>query len=167
MLRHDLKIRTAEAADAPAVWRAHVEAIRVLCRGDYAAAEIEAWAGPRKPEDYLGQISGGRIFVAEADGKIAGFAEFSGEEIRAVYVRPEFVRGGVGRALFTRVLAEMKARGVRIAQLDASITSVPFYTAMGCAPGAPLRHRLSSGIEIACVSMSVDLERVLSRLAGR
>lgn len=154
-----MKIRPAEIDDAPAVWEAHVSAIRILCCGSYTPEQIEGWAGPRKPDDYLDPISNRRMFVAEVEGRVVGFAEFLREEVRAVYVHPDFARKGIGRALFQRIVEEMRARNVEKAWLNASLTSVPFYSAMGCKEGKEQKHRLSSGVEISCLAMEIEIQK--------
>ena len=152
-----MKIRSAKIEDAPFVWETHVNAIRILCRGAYTPAQIEAWAGPRTPEDYLDPISNGRMFVAEVDGRVVGFGEFMKEEIRALYVHPDYTRKGIGRALFQHIVEEMKARDIEKAWLHASLTSVPFYSAMGCTRGEEQNHCLSSGVEISCIPMETKI----------
>lgn len=44
------------------------------------------------------------IFVAEADGTTAGFAACSKKELAWLYVSPDFMRRGVGRALASYAL---------------------------------------------------------------
>ena len=158
-----MKIRPATVEDAPSVWETHVSAIRILCRDAYTPEQIEAWAGPRKPEDYRKPITDGQLFVAEVAGRVVGFGEFSKEEVRAVYVHPEFGRRGIGTALFRRVVEALGKLGVEKASLDASITSVPFYLAMGCKAGVQQIHRLGSGVEIPCVPMTVEIRNPPNR----
>jgi putative acetyltransferase len=131
-------------------------AIRELCAADYTPEQIEAWTYPKKPEHYVSPITNGQVFVAEIDGRLVGFSEFSEDEIRAVYVHPKFARKGIGSALFRRVAEELMLRGVVKAWLHASLTSVPFYSAMGCRAGEKLSHLLSSGMEIPCVLMTIE-----------
>ena len=46
-------VRFATPADAEAICRVHVASIRESCAGDYTPQQIEAWAGPKRPEDYI------------------------------------------------------------------------------------------------------------------
>lgn len=156
-------IRTATAGDASGICDAHVSAIRVLNRAVYSAGQLEAWAGPRKPEDYQAPISNGRLFVAEEAGTIAGFSEYHGDEICAVYVHPRFSRQGIGRRLFQRVVQELARAGVKKAWLDASLSSVEFYRAMGCVGNIERVHRVGGGTELRCVRMDYAIADVVVR----
>src|ERR1019366_9138503 len=121
-------------SDAGGIWELHVRAIRELCTRDYTLEQIEAWAGPKTPGDYLEPIRSKRLFVAEQAGRIVGFGDYHAtkNEISAVYVDPDFGGQGIGRALFLVVTGELKARGFSHGELDASLNSVGFYEAMGC-----------------------------------
>ncbi|MEO6876570.1 MAG: GNAT family N-acetyltransferase, partial [Opitutaceae bacterium] len=126
---------------------------------DYSPEQIEAWTGPKRPEHYFDSIRGQRLILAEQRGRIAGFGDISGtrDEICAVYVSPDFQRQGIGRALFRHITQELKARGFADAWLDASLTSVPFYQAMGCVTGAKQLHPFRPGVSIPCVRMTIEL----------
>jgi putative acetyltransferase len=154
-------IRRAVPSDCPSVYEAHTRAIRELCSKDYNQIQIEAWAGPRKPTDYLKPISSGRLFVAELGNKVVGFSEYDGEtkELKAVYVNPDYARRGIGTALFIRACDEARAEGLDSLWLDASLTAVPFYLAVRCERQQHTTHRLMSGVELACVRMTINLGR--------
>jgi putative acetyltransferase len=154
-------IRRAVPSDCPSVYEAHTRAIRELCSKDYNQVQIEAWAGPRKPTDYLKPISSGRLFVAELGNKVVGFSEYDGDtkELKAVYVNPDYARRGIGTALFIRACDEARAEGLDSLWLDASLTAVPFYLAVRCERQQHTTHRLMSGVELACVRMTINLGR--------
>ena len=97
--------------------------------------------------------------MAEHVGEVIGFGQYYevNEEICAIYVRPDFVRRGVARALFLKVADELRAKGLSRVWLDASLTSVPFYLAMGCREVEKQDHTLGAGISIPCVKVSLDL----------
>jgi putative acetyltransferase len=87
-------IRLATEKDSPGICETHIRAIRELCAKDYTSEQLEAWAGPRKPADYLGPIRSKRLCVAEESGRVIGFGQYYevNEEICAIYVHPDFVR---------------------------------------------------------------------------
>jgi putative acetyltransferase len=152
-------VRKAVPADCPSIYEAHTRAIRELCSADYNQTQIEAWAGPRRPTDYLKPISQGRLFVAEVGSKVVGFSEYDNQtaELKAVYVNPDYARRGIGKALFTRACDEARAEGLDALWLDASLTAVPFYLALQCRGQKDATHRLMSGIELLCVRMTINL----------
>ena len=149
-----LRVRQARIADASAICDVHVGSIRMLCAEAYSMDQIEAWAGPKRAEHYVKPISEGRLYVAEVDGRIAGFAEYEGDRIHAVYVHPAHVRQGIGTALFHCLTAELRSHGVKRVEFSASLPSVPFYEAMGCVREKEARFRPGAGVEMACLNMS-------------
>lgn len=97
------------------------------------------------------------MFVVEVNGVIAGFGEYFGDEVRAIYVRPVFSRRGVGRELFRKVIEKLSENGVQMTRWDASLTSVPFYQAMGAKVVEHREHTLSGGIKVTCAHMEMNL----------
>lgn len=151
-------IRKATPLDAKGIYEAHTRSIREICCADYNAEQIEAWAGPRKPENYVKAIKNGRFYVAEINGTIAGFSNYDGSELHAVYIHPKYARKGAGKALFTKVCEAASLEGLTFLSFSASITSVPFYRLMGCVVENESTHRFSSGIEIKCLRMRKSLK---------
>ena len=92
-------VRRAGEEDAEGIWRVHTSAVRGIANSHYTPEEVEAWAGPRKPEHYAGAIRNKEFYVAEEEGAVIGFGTLNpGEgEIEAVYVSPEVVRRGWAR----------------------------------------------------------------------
>jgi putative acetyltransferase len=147
-------IRPAVAFDAPAICRVHQRAVRVLCRPDYTPAQIEAWIGPRRAEDYIAAMnSGERLWVAEVSGTVVGFAGVKNDEITAVYVDPAHARHGLGQALLQAAEQSARAHGVHCLVVEASLNAVPFYRHAGYGAEEPRTHRLRSGIAIPCIRM--------------
>lgn len=163
-----MQIRPATESDAENILELHVRSIRELCARDYTPEQVEAWAGPKKAEHYLEPIRSKRLFVAEQDGRVVGFGDYHAtkNEICAVYIHPDFVGQGIGRALFRKVTEELKARGFSHAELDASLMSVGFYEAMGCRRIGECRHTFRPGVSIPCVKMTIDLGHKKAGPAG-
>ena len=152
-------VRRAEIEDARAIRVVHVEAIRALCAGHYAPAEIEAWTAPRPETHYDKAIRGKEFYVAEDDGRVVGFAVLNRDEseVEAVYVSPRAARRGVGRSLIAALEARAQAHGLKGLHLCASLNAVEFYERAGFARGELTAHRLPGGVEIACVRMTKGL----------
>lgn len=151
-------IRRATPEDCEAIWRVHTRAIREIAGSHYTAEEIEAWAGPREPDHYAGPIRDKEFFVAEEGGAVIGFGTLAREgEVEAVYVSPDTVRRGVGSALLQKLEARARDLGLTLLRLDASLNAAPFYEGAGFEPRQHTKHRLRSGVEIACVRMTKSL----------
>ena len=82
------------------------------------------------------QIERGQIFVAEREGRIAGFAavvEIDGKaEIDGLFVEPDLWRQGVGSALVTETIREARRRGLSLTVV-ASPEAKEFYEKCGFA----------------------------------
>ncbi len=152
-------VRRAVPEDNEAIGRVHVRAIKRLCIHHYAPAQIEAWAGPRKPDHYLAAIRRQDFYVAEEAGAVVGFSTLDPArgEVEAVYVAPEVTGRGIGLQLLRVLEAQARTRSLRTLHLNASLNAVPFYERAGYERQELTTHRLASGVEIACVLMTKAL----------
>lgn len=156
-----MSVRKARLEDAPGIRVAHVEAIRTLCAGHYAPAEIEAWTAPRPETHYDRAIREKDFYVAEEGGEVVGFAVLNPpeSEVEAVYVSPRAARRGTGLSLMRALEERALAHGLTGLHLCASLNAVPFYERAGFARGELTAHRLPGGVEIACVRMTKGLTK--------
>jgi GNAT superfamily N-acetyltransferase len=91
------------------------------------------------------------IAVAEDNGKIVGVAQIEvdgGEaDLLKLFVEPDTLRGGVGRALFAWAIDQATSMGADDLVIEADPGAVPFYRRMGAedrgfAPSGSIRGRL-------------------------
>jgi GNAT superfamily N-acetyltransferase len=98
------------------------------------------------PEDWIAQwkldltitpefISQNEVFVALVDGEIAGCCALvltdSLAEIEHMWMRPEHMGTGIGRALFEHAKRRAEERGARVLELSADPNAEGFYARMG------------------------------------
>ena len=80
-------------------------------------------------------IASSQVEVAEQDGSLIGMSQLVMRDGIAVldklYVAPEAVRSGAGRALFRRVMATARAGGAAVMTIDADPNAAEFYRRMG------------------------------------
>jgi GNAT superfamily N-acetyltransferase len=81
-------------------------------------------------------VSEPRTRVAIAIGRVAGFSVVrpvhgTACELDGLFVEPDFMRKGVGRALVDDVVERARGHGVRRIDVIANPTAVSFYTSMG------------------------------------
>jgi GNAT superfamily N-acetyltransferase len=158
-------------------------ATRELSVGFYTPAQIERAVGHVYGVDRQ-LITDGTYFVAEVDGQIAGaggwskrktmfggdgtgFKELSDDlldptrgdpaRIRAFFVRPNFARRGIGRAILGR--CEQAAREAGFAQLElvATLPGEPLYVACGYKRVEPLEIPIPDGSTLPAIKMSKKL----------
>jgi putative acetyltransferase len=148
-------IRSGRASDAEQIASVHVAAIREVCGLVYEAAQIEAWVSGKRPEIYLHAIANLPFVVAELDGAVVGFAELDpgAGEVRAVYVRPDCGRRGIGSRLLDAVEGAARAAALERLELKASLNSVPFYKARGFVLDELTTFTLRNGGTLPCAAM--------------
>ena len=81
-----------------------------------------------------------RTRVAIVDGRVAGFSVVRPVhgttcELDGLFVEPDLMRNGVGRALVDDVVQRARARGVRRIDVMANPTAIGFYTKVGFVRG--------------------------------
>ncbi|MFJ9773868.1 GNAT family N-acetyltransferase [Kitasatospora sp. NPDC101157] len=73
--------------------------------------------------------------VAEDGGRVLGFAALTvappSGELAMLFVEPDRIGGGIGRALFEHVRERARAAGLHRFTIDSDPNAEPFYLAMG------------------------------------
>src|SRR5215475_5752791 len=104
-------------------------------------------------------VSDGRTRVADVDGRVIGFATWLGAghitEIEDLFVDPDWMRQGVGRALVLDLIALAQRRGVRRVEVTGNPHARAFYERVGftcdhevdtpLGPGLRMHRDLASG----------------------
>jgi ribosomal protein S18 acetylase RimI-like enzyme len=145
-------VRPAAAADAPAIGTVHVEAWRAAYRGLVPDAILDGFSIAGRIAHWRGALAARpaddprRIWVAAVAGRVAGFATTGpardesappppgAGEIEAIYLEPELVGRGIGRALFARAAQDLTARGfdpLVVWVFEANPRARAFYEAAG------------------------------------
>lgn len=155
----DLRIRRGRERDTASICRVHRASITALCSRHYTPEQIEAWAGPKKPEDYEKPIRELIVLVAERGNDVIGLSILNPEagEIHALYIHPEHIRRGVGSALLRETEAEARSGGLSRLSLNATLNAVTFYEARGFASLGEATNTLRVGVDLPCVRMEKRL----------
>jgi putative acetyltransferase len=159
-------LRPGTPEDALSIIEAHRAAVRGMAIGFYSREIVEEWApisvSPERVEGFARTIASGEevvVVAVDSSGLILGFGSIvpSNDELRAVYVRSEHGRKGVGRAILRRLEDLAREAGLKELRMDASINAEAFYKANGFSSEASGKHTMSSGGRMACVRMRKSL----------
>lgn len=118
----------------------------------YDAATLAAWEADLAVSPMA--IAAGLVCVAEVVGEVIGFAELAltpnEARLEGLWVRPEAMRRGAGRALLGWACARSRRSGYAAIEIDADPNAETFYLSMGAKrvgatpaalPGQPDRFR--------------------------
>jgi putative acetyltransferase len=134
-----LAIRPYRPADVDALIALFRAAVRRVASRDYTQDQVAAWAPDiidRGP--WLERRGSRPTYVAELDGRIAGFSDLEADgHVDMMYVHPDFAGRGVAGALLRHVEAEARARNLARLFTEASITARPFFERYGFRVLAP------------------------------
>ncbi len=86
-----------------------------------------------RPEDLAPQ----RVTVGEIDGRLVGFYAIAGSapdaELAALFVEPDLIGRGCGKALWNHAVDTARTEGIERLTIAADPGALPFYQAMGAA----------------------------------
>jgi len=131
-----LRVRAATGHDAQAAVEVIRRSISELCTADHRGdpATLEEWLANKTAARFRGWLarSGQYTVVVERDGTLCGVGMMGPDgSVRLCYVHPDHTRCGVGRALVDAMQSEARARGMDRLHLDATLSAMAFYEAMG------------------------------------
>jgi len=134
-------MRKASSADLGIIHDIRRDSILGIESDDFGVVERHAWADRRSPEFFARGVAAGEVVLAVSGSGGLGWGSSSGNYISGVYVRSSSGRTGVGRAIMSRLEADIVKRGHEYATLDSSPNAVGFYIKLGYAlVGRPDDH---------------------------
>lgn len=126
-------IRRFRDDDAKATAQIFFDSIRLGTQDYYDEAQRHAWA-PQVPETskWLSRLKSQTVFVAESQGRVAGFMSLTAEGcIGLAYVAPDAIGQGVGKELYDAILSEAAIIGVPKLTAEASHLARAFFKRQG------------------------------------
>jgi GNAT superfamily N-acetyltransferase len=126
-------IRRYRVGEEEELWRLYYDTTHRVNRRDYTEAQCERWAPADKDMgEWRERIAGKNPLVAEAEGRIVGFAELEGDgHIDFFYCRHDYQGRGAGRALMAAIEAEARRMGMGRLHARVSVTAKVFFVRMG------------------------------------
>jgi GNAT superfamily N-acetyltransferase len=173
---HEVALRLATLADAEAIDELMKESGAALFPAYYDARQTASAVRFVARADPL-LLADGTYFVLESGGELVGCGGWSrrdrlytgsGEssadgrlldpatepaKVRAMFVRGDWTRRGLGRRIIEECERAARAEGFRRLSLLATLPGVPLYAACGFVVGEEVEVALEDGVTIACVAM--------------
>ena len=131
-----MHIRPYAAGEELALLTIFQSSVRGLASRDYTPAQIDAWA-PATADDearmrWIARIQANRPWVAEVDGRLAGFADLQPSGyIDQFFVAAEFAGHGVGGALMRQLHEIALSYGMAELFSHVSLSAQPFFRHFG------------------------------------
>lgn len=126
-------VRAFKDGDEPALQAVFYSAVHTTAARDYTSEQLDAWA-PHRPdwEAWTARMQGLRPFVAEAEGRVVGYADLqTSGYIDHFFVSGKYARRGVGRLLMEALHARAAELGLARLFSDVSLTAEPFFERFG------------------------------------
>jgi GNAT superfamily N-acetyltransferase len=127
----------------------------------YAPAQLEEWRACLTPtaESVLTQPT----FVAELDNQIAGFCQLamtaSSAELEHLWVHPDFMRRGVGRALLAHTVKYLADLGMANLSIDSDPNAEPFYLARGAVRIGTIHAPIAGEPDRICPQLRLSINK--------
>lgn len=153
-----MHVRPYSPNDLEALIAVFRDSVRNVASRDYAPDQIAAWA----PDDidrgtFAARLSRNATWVAELDGRVAGFAELEPHgHIAMLYVRSAFERRGAATALLERLEDAARGRNLSALTTESSITARPFFERRGFRVVGP-QTVITGGVRFANFHMEKSL----------
>lgn len=169
-------LRTAHAADVPAIRQLILDSVRGLSASTYSPDQIDSALTHIFGVDTQLVVDGTYYVVLDEDAVVAaggwsgrqtlfGGDQHKGEadltidpatapaRIRAFFVHPAWARRGLAREIFAACEAAAAAAGFRRFELMATLPGVPLYRALGFAELESVSVPLPDGLTLPCIRM--------------
>ncbi len=174
-------LRTAVAADVPAIQALIGDSVRGLSAGRYDAAQVESSLRHVFGVDTQ-LIADGTYYVVESGDGLAAAGGWSARRtlyggdqhksaadlrldpaseaarIRAFFVHPDWARRGLGRRLFAACEDAARAAGFSAFELVATLPGEPLYAALGFVARESVIVPLPDGLSLPCIHMTREIE---------
>lgn len=131
-----MHIRPVAIGEEIALLAIFQSSVRGLAGRDYTPEQIEAWAPASIDSDYrtqwIARIQANRPWVAEVDGRPAGFADLQRSGyIDHFFVAAQWAGQGVGGALMRHLHDVALSQGIAELFAHVSLTAQPFFRRAG------------------------------------
>ena len=123
--------RLASLDDVTRLFEVRRRSILELAPPKMSIGAVEAWATRLTLAGMEQKLREQEIWIAEADGAVAGWGGIRGDILESLYIAPDFAGQGIGAALLDRLEGLMRGRGISAVHAEASPNALGFYLRRG------------------------------------
>lgn len=129
----EIIIRKAKTDDAKVITELHKKVVREVNSEFYSPEAIKEWLDAISEENTRKQLQNSDWIVAEIDGKIIGFGQYSvdDEEIYQINVNLNFLKQKIGKSLYDYMEDKFRTAGKKKISLNSTLNAVGFYQRLG------------------------------------
>ncbi|MGM3173889.1 GNAT family N-acetyltransferase [Dickeya lacustris] len=150
--------RKAMRSDAPAVFALRNRAITQGCAEHYPPDLLQRWVSGPISQSFENAVTA-HFYLAEHAQRIiaTGMINLDNGMIDAIFVEPDVMGQGVGRAMMQYLEGKARSAGLQELQLEASLNAAAFYHSLGFCGDEPSLHHSPRGFSLACIPMRKSL----------
>ena len=154
----ELVIRKAERQDAIAAWDIRNAAILAHCTGYYHGEQLATWTDGEITDHFIESVAEHWYVVTVSDTVVAtGMLDCVTGQVDAIFVRPDRMGLGVGRAMLAHLECLAVESGLARLTLDSTLNAAPFYRKCGFVGDQLSVYKSPRGISLACIPMAKQL----------
>ena len=126
----EIVIRRAKAADAEAVHKIVLLALREINARDYPPSVIDRLV-LTLPDKVASSLETWHAFVAIVGERVVGTGSLNGQTVSSVYVHPDYQGRGIATKLMDAVESVANIHSQATLSVQSSVTAKPFYAKRG------------------------------------
>ena len=126
-----MRVRKFRASDANRVAQIIRRCLFEVNIKDYPKRVIDSMCDHFSPQNLIELAKRRDVYVLVHEDKILGTGNLRENNVRSVFVDPDFHRIGVGKRLMKHLENLLKKKGYKTVELFSSVTALEFYKTLG------------------------------------
>lgn len=153
-----MEIRRASRCDVSAAFYIRLSAIQHQCRTVYSEQQVHAWTSVPLTDWYADLVENHFHLACISGTPVAtGMLDLETGELGAIFVLPEFMHRGIGKAIVDHLEQIGRNAGLAEIHLEATLNAVRFYQCCGFVGREPAIYHSPSGLQLPCMPMRKPL----------
>lgn len=151
-------VRKATLEDAQGIFDIRIAAIRDQCKNFYPEPVLGAWTSVSPSDRFRSDVEQ-HFYVATVGNCVigSGMVDLNSGQIDAIFVHPQHLRQGVGRAIVTYLETLARLNGLRRLKLDSTLNAAPFYRSLGFRGTQIAQYDTQRGLKLECIPMEKEM----------